>query len=42
MNTGVPLFPSLLAAEQRVVGIQTKLHRWASQDTDRQFDDLFE
>ena len=41
MNTGVPLFPSLVAAEQRVLGIQTKLHRRASQDSDRRFDDLF-
>ncbi len=41
MNAGVPLFPSLVAAEQRVLGIQTKLHRWASQDSDRRFDDLF-
>lgn len=41
MNTGGPLFPSLLAAEQRVLGIQTKLHRWARQEPDRRFDDLF-
>ncbi len=40
MNTGESL-PSLFAAEQRVLGIQTKLHRWASQDPDRRFDDLF-
>jgi hypothetical protein len=31
VNTGEPTFPSLLAAEQRVLGIQAKLHRWASQ-----------
>lgn len=40
MNTGEP-WPSLFAAEQRVLGIQTKLHRWASQEPDRRFDDLF-
>lgn len=28
-------------AHQRVLGIQTKLHRWAAADSSRQFDDLF-
>jgi RNA-directed DNA polymerase len=31
----------LLAAERRVLEIQTKLHRWASDDPHRRFDDLF-
>ena len=30
-----------LRAELRVLGIQTKLHRWANDDPRRQFDDLF-
>lgn len=29
------------AAEWRVLGIQTKLHRWAGEDSSRRFDDLF-
>ena len=42
MNTGEPLsWPPLVVAEARVLGIQTKLHRWACQDPDRRFDDLF-
>jgi RNA-directed DNA polymerase len=41
VNTGGPVWPSLLAAEQRVLEIQTKLHRWACQDPGRRFDDLF-
>ena len=40
MNTGAPL-PSLSAATGRVLGIQTKLHRWADEDASRRFDDLF-
>jgi RNA-directed DNA polymerase len=31
----------LLRAEDRVLGIQTKLHRWARDDPHRRFDDLF-
>lgn len=31
----------LYRAERRVLGIQTKLHRWATGDSDRRFDDLF-
>jgi RNA-directed DNA polymerase len=42
VNTGEPLIlPPLVVAELRVLEIQTKLHRWASQDSDRRFDDLF-
>lgn len=40
MNTGAS-FPDLLEAERRVLEIQTKLHRWAGDDPDRRFDDLF-
>jgi RNA-directed DNA polymerase len=32
---------ALLAAERRVLEIQTKLHRWAGDDPRRRFDDLF-
>jgi RNA-directed DNA polymerase len=32
---------ALWQAEQRVQGIQTKLHRWAGDDPHRRFDDLF-
>jgi RNA-directed DNA polymerase len=32
---------ALLGAEGRVLGIQTKLHRWARDDPHRVFDDLF-
>ncbi len=41
MNTGEPLLPSLDEAQERVLGIQTKLHQWAGDDDDRRFDDLF-
>ena len=40
MNTGAP-WPTLKEAEARVLGIQAKLHRWATQDRTRRFDDLF-
>jgi RNA-directed DNA polymerase len=40
VNTGAP-GPSLEQAWPRVLGIQTKLHRWAVDDGDRRFDDLF-
>ena len=40
MNTDAP-WPSLPEAEARVLGIQTKLHRWASDDPGRRFADLF-
>ncbi len=39
MNTGAS-WPSLEEAEQRVLKIQTKLHRWAIDDPNRRFDDL--
>ena len=40
MNTGAPsLTPE--EAEARVLEIQTKLHRWATDDPDRRFDDLY-
>src|SRR5215218_194612 len=41
VNTGAP-WPSLDEARARVLGIQTKLHRWATDDDpDRRFGDLF-
>jgi RNA-directed DNA polymerase len=40
VNTGAPS-PSLEEAKARVLGIQTKLHRWATADAGRRFDDLF-
>ena len=40
MNIGAP-WPDLDEAEQRVLGMQTKLHRWAGSDPRRRFDDLF-
>ena len=40
MNTDAP-WPSLDEARARVLGIQTKLHRWATDDPGRRFDDLF-
>ncbi len=40
MNTD-ELESALLVAESRVLGIQTKLHRWARDDPHRVFDDLF-
>ena len=40
MNTGAPsLTPD--QAEARVLGIQAKLHRWATQDRTRRFGDLY-
>jgi RNA-directed DNA polymerase len=42
VNTDAP-WPTLAVeqAETRVLGIQTKLHHWATDDPDRRFDDLF-
>ena len=40
MNTGA-LWPSLVEAEQRVLVMQSKLHRWAAEDGGRRFDDLY-
>jgi RNA-directed DNA polymerase len=39
VNTGAP-WPGLDEAEARVRAMQTKLHCWATADTDRRFDDL--
>jgi RNA-directed DNA polymerase len=39
VNTGAS-WPSLSQAESRVHAMQTKLHRWATTDPGRQFDDL--
>lgn len=39
MNTGAPQ-PMPREAYERVLGIQAKLHRWATDDPDRRFDDL--
>ncbi len=40
MNTD-ELEHAVVMAERRVLEIQTKLHRWASDDPHRRFDDLF-
>jgi RNA-directed DNA polymerase len=40
VNTGAP-WPDADQAEARVLGIQTKLHRWATDDPKRRFDDLY-
>lgn len=40
VNTGAAL-RAPFAAEQRVLDIQAKLHRWAAADPGRRFDDLF-
>jgi RNA-directed DNA polymerase len=40
VNTDAP-WPTLEEAEARVLGIQTKLHQWATDSPDRRFDDLF-
>ncbi|MGH2884953.1 MAG: hypothetical protein ACRDPA_20000 [Solirubrobacteraceae bacterium] len=40
MNTDAS-WPSLDEARARVLGIQTKLHRWAADARDRRFDVLF-
>jgi RNA-directed DNA polymerase len=40
VNTGVS-WPGRDQAGQRVLGIQTKLHRWAGEDEGRRFDDLY-
>ena len=39
MNAGAP-WPSVEEAGVRVLGIQRKLHKWASDDQDRRFKDL--
>jgi len=40
VNTGAP-WPSVTEARERVLKIQTKLHRWATDDPDRRFVDLY-
>ena len=40
MNTDAP-WPTLEEAEARVLGIQVKLHQWATDSPDRRFCDLF-
>jgi RNA-directed DNA polymerase len=40
VNIGAP-WPDLVEARQRVLKIQTKLHRWATDGPDRRFDDLY-
>jgi RNA-directed DNA polymerase len=40
VNIGAP-WPDLREAEHRVLVMQTKLHRWATADAGRRFDDLF-
>jgi len=40
VNTGAP-WPNHQEAEARVLGIQTKLHQWATDDPARRFDDLY-
>jgi len=40
VNTGAP-WPTPSEAKARVLEIQTKLHRWATDDHCRRFDDLF-
>jgi RNA-directed DNA polymerase len=40
MNIGAP-WPTPFEAEARVLWTQTKLHRWAGDDSSRRFDDLF-
>lgn len=39
LNSGAPL-PEPRVAEQRVLGIQRKLHKWTQDDQDRRFSDL--
>ncbi len=40
MNIGAP-WPDLYEAESRVLAMQTKLHQWATNDSGRRFDDLY-
>ena len=40
MNTDA-LWPTLIEAKVKVLGIQAKLHQWATDSPDRRFDDLF-
>src|SRR4051794_30407421 len=40
VNAGAPFVLSPQAAGERVLGIQRKLHKWASEDQERRFADL--
>lgn len=40
LNNGTP-WPSIADAQQRVLDIQRKLHRWTKQDKEKRFHDLF-
>ena len=40
MNTGAS-WPSPELAERRVLAMQSKLHRWALSNAERQFDDVY-
>jgi RNA-directed DNA polymerase len=40
VNTGAP-WPGRYSAESRVLEIQAKLHQWATDDSSRRFDDLY-
>src|SRR4051795_6914325 len=40
VNSGAPFVLSPQAATERVLGIQRKLHKWASEDQERGFSDL--
>lgn len=40
MKTDAP-WPGLVEARERVLGMQTKLHRWSRRDATARFDDLF-
>jgi RNA-directed DNA polymerase len=40
VNTPAPL-PAVESAQERVLGWQTKLHRWAAEDENKRFGDLF-
>lgn len=41
VNTGAPSEAELYRAERRVLEIQTKLHQWSTEESTRQFHDLF-
>jgi RNA-directed DNA polymerase len=41
VNTGAGDWPSAARAFLTVRRMQTKLHRWATRDSGRRFDDLF-
>jgi RNA-directed DNA polymerase len=41
VNTGAP-WPDAEQAQARVLGIQPKLHRWATDQPTRGFDDLYD